>query len=92
MWPWRSGSRSDPAPHLSNVQCGLVEAREREEEAGQFADKEVFVTGAYRKQMEEVEVHKEAIARRDAIDAAQVRITSIIVINHHHRHPWFART
>ncbi|CAJ0598661.1 unnamed protein product [Cylicocyclus nassatus] len=33
--------------------------KERVEEGGQFADKEVFVTGAYRKQMEEVQKFRE---------------------------------
>uniref|UniRef100_A0A5S6QM72 DUF2040 domain-containing protein n=1 Tax=Trichuris muris TaxID=70415 RepID=A0A5S6QM72_TRIMR len=42
--------------------------REREKEGGEFADKEVFVTGAYRRKLEELEEHNKAVERMDRID------------------------
>lgn len=42
--------------------------KEREKEGDMFKDKEAFVTGAYRKKMEELEKVKEEERRRDALD------------------------
>lgn len=42
--------------------------REREEEGGQFDDKEVFVTGAYRKQIEEKEKIRKEIEEEERIN------------------------
>jgi len=42
--------------------------KEREAEGDKFKDKEAFVTGAYRKKMEDMEREKEELARKDAID------------------------
>ena len=42
--------------------------KEREAEGDMFKDKEAFVTGAYRKKMEELEKAKEDERRKDAID------------------------
>ncbi|CAJ0942063.1 unnamed protein product, partial [Mesorhabditis belari] len=44
--------------------------RERVKEDGEFADKEVFVTGAYRNLMEEVHKHREEEALKNRIDDA----------------------
>ncbi|KAJ3366250.1 hypothetical protein GGF32_006699 [Allomyces javanicus] len=45
--------------------------RERADEDDEFADKEAFVTGAYREALEEVRRMEEEEARRDAADAAK---------------------
>jgi len=42
--------------------------KEREAEGDMFKDKEAFVTGAYRKKMEELEKAKEDERRKDEID------------------------
>uniref|UniRef100_A0A914GZR5 Nuclear speckle splicing regulatory protein 1 N-terminal domain-containing protein n=1 Tax=Globodera rostochiensis TaxID=31243 RepID=A0A914GZR5_GLORO len=42
--------------------------KEREREAGQFDDDEVFVTGAYRQQIEEREQHKVEMEREEALE------------------------
>ncbi|KAL3081320.1 hypothetical protein niasHT_039797 [Heterodera trifolii] len=42
--------------------------KEREKEAGQFEDEEVFVTGAYRQQIEEREQHKTEMEREEALE------------------------
>ncbi|PIC39726.1 hypothetical protein B9Z55_011323 [Caenorhabditis nigoni] len=47
--------------------------KEREKEAGEFDDKEVFVTGAYRKQQEEVKKYRE----QEAEEAAFNDMTSV---------------
>jgi len=44
--------------------------KEREAEGEMFADKESFVTGAYRKKMEEMAAEEEAEARRERMEAA----------------------
>ena len=45
-----------------------VLAREREEEGGEFDGKEAFVTGAYKRQMEEVKKAEEEEVRREEAD------------------------
>jgi len=42
--------------------------KERENEGDMFKDKEAFVTGAYRKKMEDLEKVKEEERRRDQLD------------------------
>ncbi|CDW56110.1 DUF2040 domain containing protein [Trichuris trichiura] len=42
--------------------------REREKEGNEFAEKEVFVTGAYRRKLEELEEHNKAVERMDRIN------------------------
>uniref|UniRef100_A0A915E5Z5 Nuclear speckle splicing regulatory protein 1 N-terminal domain-containing protein n=1 Tax=Ditylenchus dipsaci TaxID=166011 RepID=A0A915E5Z5_9BILA len=43
--------------------------KEREKEAGEFEDKEIYVTGAYKKQIEERNKFREEIEQSDAMDA-----------------------
>uniref|UniRef100_A0A915HTU2 Nuclear speckle splicing regulatory protein 1 N-terminal domain-containing protein n=1 Tax=Romanomermis culicivorax TaxID=13658 RepID=A0A915HTU2_ROMCU len=43
--------------------------KEREKEGGEFDDKEVFVTGAYKKRMEELETYKEDEIKRKMIES-----------------------
>ncbi|KAI1732526.1 coiled-coil domain-containing protein 55 domain-containing protein [Ditylenchus destructor] len=43
--------------------------KERAKEAGEFEDKEVYVTGAYRKQIEERNQFREEIEKDDALDS-----------------------
>lgn len=43
--------------------------KEREKEAGEFEDKEVYITGAYRKQIEERNQFREEIEKDDALDS-----------------------
>ncbi|CAJ0565103.1 unnamed protein product, partial [Mesorhabditis spiculigera] len=47
-----------------------LQQRERIKEKGEFDEKEVFVTGAYRQLMEEVEVYRKEEARQNLIDEA----------------------
>ncbi|KRY93461.1 Nuclear speckle splicing regulatory protein 1 [Trichinella pseudospiralis] len=61
------------AAHKRQMEFEAVEERkqqrEREAEGDQFADKEVFVTGAYRRKLEELQKHNEELERKDRLDA-----------------------
>jgi hypothetical protein len=46
--------------------------KEREQEAGEFDDKEVFVTGAYRKQIEERNKFREELEESDRMDGERI--------------------
>lgn len=47
--------------------------REREEEGDEFADKEKFVTGAYKKQQEELKIMEEEEKKREALEEERRR-------------------
>ncbi|KRZ72065.1 Nuclear speckle splicing regulatory protein 1 [Trichinella papuae] len=61
------------AAHKRQMEFEAVEERkqqrEREAEGDQFADKEVFVTGTYRRKLEELQKHNEELERKDRLDA-----------------------
>ncbi|KAL1241558.1 Nuclear speckle splicing regulatory protein [Trichinella spiralis] len=61
------------AAHRRQMEYEAVEERkqqrEREAEGDQFADKEVFVTGTYRRKLEELQKHNEEMERKDRLDA-----------------------
>lgn len=46
-----------------------VYKKEREKEQGEFADKDVFITEAYRKKIEERNKFRQEVEREDAIDS-----------------------
>ncbi|KFD71319.1 hypothetical protein M514_03568 [Trichuris suis] len=54
--------------------------REREKEGNEFAEKEVFVTGAYRRKLEELEEHNKAMERMDRIDGLSLIFISIVTV------------
>ena len=49
--------------------------KEREQEQGQFADKEAFVTSAYKKKMEEMQKEEEKERREAAMEGKNYFIT-----------------